>query len=144
MVSTRTLRERIFQTCAFEVIGIACVTPLFMAVYGGHASESLTLMVAISVAVMIWAPIFGFVFDRIEARKTQRVASERPARIRVLHAVLYELTSVSVTLPLAMAVGGLTFGQAVGMNIWLTLFYVGYAYAFFLAYDRLRPVQVTS
>ncbi|MEY1555230.1 PACE efflux transporter [Yoonia sp. R2331] len=144
MLATRTLRERILQTCAFEAIGIACVTPLFMAFYGGHASESLALMIAISLAVMIWAPLYGFIFDRIEGRRTGRVASDRPNAVRVLHAVLYELTAVSVTLPLAMAIGGLTFGQAIGLNIWLTLFYVAYAYGFFLIYDRLRPVRRAS
>ncbi len=143
MLATRTLRERIVQTCLFEAIGIACVTPLFMAFYGGHASESLAMMLAISVAVMIWAPFYGFVFDRVEARKTGRVASDRPAAVRVIHAVLYEVTSVGMTLPLAMAVGGLSFGQAVGLNIWLTLFYVVYAYGFFLIYDWFRPVAKT-
>lgn len=144
MTATRSFRERVLQTCVFEVVGIACVTPLFMAFYGGHASESLWLMMAISLAVMLWAPLYGFLFDWIEGRRTNRLSSDRPAGARIVHAVLYEVTSVGMTLPLAMAVGGLSFGQAIGMNIWLTLFYVAYAYAFFLIYDRLRPVRVPA
>ncbi len=144
MLASRSLRERVLQTCAFEAIGIAFVTPLFMAFYGGHASESLSLMLAISLAVMVWAPLYGWLFDRIEGRKTGRVASDRSTRGRVLHAFLYEITSAGMTLPLAMALGGLTFGQAIGLNLWLTLFYVAYAYVFFLTYDRLRPVRRTT
>ena len=141
MTTTRPLRERVHQTCAFEIIGIACVTPLFMLIYGGHASEGWALVVAISAAVMIWAPVYGYVFDTIEARKTGRVASDRPQGLRVLHATLYEITAVGMSLPLAMGIGGLTLPQALGMNVWLTLFYVVYAYGFFWVYDKLRPVK---
>lgn len=142
MLASRSLRERVLQTCVFEALGIACVTPLFMTFYGTRASETLVLMIAISVAVIIWAPLYGALFDRIEGRRTGRVASERGAMMRVLHAVLYEITSAGMTLPLVMVLGGLSFGQAIGQNLWLTLFYVIYAYVFFLVYDRLRPVKV--
>lgn len=143
-MATRTLRERALQTLAFEALGIALVTPAFMALSDGHAGESLALMVAITLAVLIWAPLYGFIFDRLEQRKTGRIASDRPQAVRLLHAVLYELTSVSMTLPLAMILGGLTMNQALGLNIGLTVFYIGYAYVFFLIYDWLRPVQVAS
>lgn len=142
MKNFRTLRERALQTLCFETIGVVLVTPLYMWSRGAEAHEGATLIIAISVAVMIWAPLYSLVFDMLEQRRCNRVASDRPHRLRVVHAVGYEVTCVAVTLPLAMVIGGLSLTQAAGLNIQLTLFYIVYAYVFFLVYDRLRPVGV--
>ena len=141
-MSLRTTRERVLQTCLFELGGIALVTPLYMALFGASAKEGYVLIIAISIAVTIWAPLYGMAFDCVEQRLTGRLASDRPHRVRALHAVLYEVTSVSVTLPLVIAISGHTMFEALALNIQLTLFYVGYAYLFFLGYDKLRPVAV--
>jgi len=143
-MTKRSLQERVLQTICFEAIGIACVTPLYVAFFGGHSTEGLALFVAMSGVVMLWAPLFGMVFDWVEWQGTNRLASDRPHAIRLLHAVLYEVTSVAMTLPLAMSLGGLSFTQALGLNLVLTLFYIVYAYGFFWAYDRIRPVSVAQ
>ena len=139
-MTLRTTRERVLQTCLFEVGGIALVTPLYAWIYGASSHEGLMLLIAISIAVLIWAPVFGTVFDMLERHWTGRVASDRPHHIRVLHAVLYEATAVSVTLPLAMSIGGLNVREAAALNVQLTLFYIAYAYVFHLMYDTVRPV----
>lgn len=140
-MTLRTTRERVFQTCLFELGGIALVTPLYAWIYGASSHEGLLLLVAISLAVLIWAPIYGRMFDTIEQFHTGRLASDRPHHVRILHAILYEATAVCMTLPLAMSIAGLTIWEAAALNLQLTLFYVGYAYLFHIAYDRARPVQ---
>ena len=140
-MALRTTRERVLQTCLFEVGGIALVTPLYATVYGASSHEGLTLLVAISLAVLVWAPIYGKLFDTVDYRLTHRVASDRPHHVRLLHAVLYEATAVAMTLPLAMQIAGLTLWEAAALNVQLTLFYIAYAYVFHLTYDAMRPVQ---
>ncbi len=143
-MTLRTTRERVLQTCFFEVGGIVLVTPIYAWVYGVSSHEGVTLLVAISLTVLIWAPIFGRIFDTVEQRTSGRVASDRPHHIRVLHAVLFEATAVSITLPIAMGIAGFSFWQAAALNVRLTMFYIVYAYLFHLIYDQLRPVQPVS
>ena len=140
MTHFRTPLERALQTCLFEIGGIALVTPLYMRWHGAEAHDSYTLMIALSLAVLMWAPLYSAAFDIVEQHHTGRVASDRPHSLRVLHAIGYEVSCVTVTLPLAMAVGGLSFWEAASLNIQLTVFYIGYAYLFFLGYDWARPI----
>ena len=140
-MTLRTTRERVLQTCLFEVGGIAIVTPFFVLIYGTSSHEGLLLLVAISVAVLVWSPIYGKVFDTIEQKFSKRVASDRQHHVRLLHAILYEVTAVSMSLPLAMSIAGLSIWEASALNVQLTLFYIGYAYVFHLVYDTVRPVQ---
>lgn len=139
-MTQRSLRERVLQTLCFEAIGIVCVTPWFMWVYGAEGRQSFLLIAAISMIVVVWAPLYGWFFDWCEAQHTDRVASDRPHRIRLVHAVLYETSSITITLPMAMSLGGLSLTEAFSLNVGLTIFYIFYAYVFFLTYDRLRPI----
>lgn len=115
-----------------------------MVMFDASSHEGLTLLIAISIAVLIWAPIYGKIFDTLEFVSTGRVASDRPHRVRVLHAFLYELTAVCMTLPLAMLIAGLTIWEAAALNVQLTLFYIAYAYFFHIAYDHARPVRAVA
>jgi uncharacterized membrane protein len=69
-----------------------------------------------------------------------RVASDRPHRWRMVHAVSHEASTVVVTLPILIWLGGFSFWQALAVDLGLTLIYMVYAYGFHLVYDRLRPV----
>ena len=136
----RNLRERFIQTLAYEAGGLLLVTPIYALVAGKKAAESFTLMVALSVLVMIWSPIFNTLFDWVEGRTTGRSASDRPHRLRLLHAALLEVTSVVVTLPAVMWLGGHDFLSALAIDVGLTLAYAAYAYVFHFSFDKLRPV----
>jgi uncharacterized membrane protein len=89
---------------------------------------------------MLWSPLHNAAFDRAELRLAGRVASDRPPRWRLAHAASHELTSTVFTAPIVMGTGGHGLGEALAVNLGLTLLYTGYAYAFHLGYDRLRPV----
>ncbi len=139
-MAQRSGAERITQAILFEAIRVLVVTPLYVAWSGAAVREGVALMVAISATVLVWAPAYNTVFDGIEGALTGRPASDRPARVRMAHAVLFEVGSIALTLPLAMTLAGLTVWEAAALNVQLTLFYIGYTYAFFVVYDRLRPV----
>jgi len=85
----RSLRERIVQTLAFEAGGLLLITPLYGWVAGAQLRESLALLMAVSVVVMAWSAVFNTAFDTAEHHLTGRVASDRPARWRTVHALAH-------------------------------------------------------
>lgn len=139
-MSIRSLRERIFQTLAFEAGGIAIVAPVYAILFGRTAAESFGLIVVLSVAILVWVPVHNTLFDLAEWRLARRRASERPHGLRVLQAVSLEVTGTLVTLPLVMVVGKHGFWEALGVDLGLSAFYVVYGYVFHLVFDRLRPM----
>jgi uncharacterized membrane protein len=139
-MSLRSFRERALQTLLYEAGGIAIAAPLYDLIFGAGAAESVTLMVILAVILLIWIPAFNTLFDAIEWRLTRRPASDRPHPLRVLHAFGMEATSIVVTVPAIMLVGGHGFWEAVAIDIGLSVLYVVYAYLFHILYDYFRPV----
>lgn len=136
----RNTRERVIQTLAFELGGLLLVTPLFAWASGSQAGESLRLLVALSVVVMTWSALYNTLFDLAERRFAGRVASERPHRWRVLHALGLETTAVVVSTPVIVWLTPLGWIEALVADLALTAVYAVYAYAFHWVFDRLRPV----
>ncbi|EHR73399.1 putative membrane protein [Burkholderiales bacterium JOSHI_001] len=140
-VALRNRRERLLQTLWFEAGGLLLVTPMLAWVSGTRAGESLALLVALSVAVMLWAALYNTAFDRLEAHFAGRVASERPHRLRVVHAVGLEVSSVLATCPIIVAMTGLGWWQALAVDIALGAVYAAYGYLYHWLFDHLRPVR---
>lgn len=137
----RSPRERVIQTLWFEAIGLLLVAPLYAAVAGAGLRESFAMVAVVSVVVMAWSAAYNTLFDLVELRRTGRTASERPHRVRALHALLHEASAVVVTWPVIYAMTPLSWGEALLADLGLTLAYTGYAYVFHLVFDRLRPVR---
>jgi uncharacterized membrane protein len=93
---------------------------------------------------MIGSPIYTTSFDRNERQYTDRLACERPQDLCIIHALMHEITAVTLTCPLLIWIGSHTLGGALAFNIGLTLTYSAYAYVFHIAFDQLRPVQMVS
>lgn len=136
----RNARERAIQTLWFEGVGLALVAPLYGWLSGSDLSQSFLLIAVLSLTVMAWAATFNTVFDRLEWRWAGRVASERPHRWRVVHAVALEFTAVLVTCPVIYALTPLSWTEALLADLALTATYAVYGYAFHWVYDLLRPV----
>ena len=143
-MTLRSARERLLQTLAYEVGGLAVATPLYALAFGAGAQDSAVLLLLLSVAVMLWSPIHNTLFDWVEWRCAGRLASDRPHRLRLIHALSHEATAVVVTLPILMGYGGLGLFEALVADLGLTLIYTLYAYAFHWTYDRLRPVRTAG
>lgn len=140
-MTLRSPRERAIQTLAYEAGGLCLSVPLVALFGGGTTGEAFGLMLALSVAVLVWSPIHNTVFDWVDLRLSGRVASDRPQRWRLVHAASHEATTVVVTLPILIWLGGLGLWAALLADLGLTLLYAAYAYVFHLVYDRLRPVR---
>lgn len=139
-MTLRSARERIYQTLAFEAGGLLMATPLYGLVFDQSAQQSLTVLVGLSLAVMLWAPLHNTLFDLADLHFTGRVASARPHSLRMIQALSQEVSALVATLPLIMILGGHGFREALMLDFGLTLFYAAYAYLFHILYDWLRPV----
>jgi uncharacterized membrane protein len=137
----RSGRERAIQTVLYEAGGLLVAVPLYQLLFGKGVDESALLLIVLAIAVMLWSPLHNAVFDLFEWRLAQRLASDRPHRWRILHALSHEASTVVVTLPLIMLIGRHGFWEALAIDLGLTGLYVAYAYLFHLGYDRWRPVR---
>ena len=133
-------RERVLQTLCFEAGGLLLVAPLYALVARADAADSFLLIAVLALVVMGWSAAFNTAFDLVEHRRTGRLASDRPARLRVLHAVLHEASALVVTWPVIVALTDLSWGSALLADLGLTVVYAAYAYAFHSVYDAWRPV----
>src|SRR5262245_18000181 len=133
--------ERAVQTLCYEFGGLLIVGPLWKFVTGDSATESAFLLICLSVAVMVWMAAYNTIFDIVEYRVTGLVASVRPHRRRIVHALGLEASSLIVTWPLVMLVTDFTWLEAIAAQLGLTLAYAIYGYFYQLGFDRLRPVQ---
>lgn len=140
----RTPRERLIQTLWFEGVGLLLVAPAYAWASGAGMGDSFVLVVALSIAVMLWAALYNTLFDRVERRRTGRVASDRPHGLRSLHAIGLEVSSVLVTWPLIWALTSLGWWGALAADLGLSAVYAVYGYLFFWVFDRLRPVPAAG
>jgi uncharacterized membrane protein len=140
----RSTRERVLQSLWFEGLGLLIVAPLYGWVAGAGMAESFALIAAVSLAVMTWAALFNTVFDAVEWRCTSRLASNRPHAMRLVHAVLFEISATVVSCPVIVWITGMGWLEALLADIALTLVYTVYGYAFHWFFDHLRPVRRAS
>lgn len=140
-MALRTLRERVLQTLCYEAGGLVIVAPVYAMVMGRGTAEAFILSAALSAAVMVWSPIHNCVFDWADLRFTGRVASDRPHALRVVHAASHETSTVIVTVPILILLGRHSLGEALAVDLSMTLAYTFYAYLFYIVYDRMRPVS---
>lgn len=140
----RSFRERILQTLCFEFFGLILTVPVFATLTQVGEHDALITLTVLSIAVMFWTGIHNFLFDWIEFRYTQRVASDRPNGMRVIHAMSHEITAVVFSLPILIWLSGLSWQEALVADIGLTIFYALYALVFYRIYDAMRPVQTMN
>jgi uncharacterized membrane protein len=140
-MALRSPQERVFQSVIYEAGGWLMAVPLFVMVTGGSVGEGALLMVTLTAVVILWLPVHNTLFDRADLYLSGRVASERPHGWRMVHAISQETSSVLVTAPVLVWLGGFSPWQALLADLALTVIYAVYAYGFHLVYDRLRPIH---
>lgn len=140
-IPLRSARERVIQTLSYELGALLLVTPLYQWLFDVSMSESLQLLVALSAAVLLWSPVHNTLFDALDARWFRRVASDRRGISRWVHAFSHEASTLVVTLPLIVWLGGFSWWDALLLDLGLTLFYTAYAWVFHWCFDRLRPIK---
>ncbi len=134
----RTTRDRIRYAISFEIIGLAIITPLGAWVFGLPMHEIGVIGIIGATIATLWNYIYNLGFDRIMQRL--RGSTRKTGPIRALHAVLFEAGLLIVLLPPIAWYLGISLWQAFVMDVSFALFYMGYAFVFNWAYDRLFPL----
>jgi uncharacterized membrane protein len=134
----RTTRDRIRHAILFELVGLALMIPLGGLVFGLPAETMGVIGVGSATAAMIWNYIYNLVFDRIMQRTAGH--THKGIGLRVAHAVLFEAGLLVILLPPIAWYLGISLMQAFMMDIAIAAFYVAYAFAFNLIYDRIYPL----
>lgn len=140
----RSFGERAAQTLGFEVSGLFVSLPFLSWFSSDSTIENALVLVVLTVAVMIWSPFHNTLFDHLDLRMSGRVASDRPQVWRVVHAVSHEFSSMLMSLPILIGLAGLDLKTAVYVDLGLSAIYALWAWAFFLLWDRLRPLPSLS
>lgn len=138
----RTTPDRIRHAISFEVIGLLLVVPLGTIGFGIAAQHVGVIALVASLIATLWNYLYNLLFDRALKRWTCTV--HKTVVMRIIHAVMFELGLLVVTLPLIAIYLGIGLWQALVMDMAFVVFYLIYAFAFNWAYDRIFPLPDTA
>jgi uncharacterized membrane protein len=134
----RTVRDRIRHALSFEIIGLILVVPLG-ALFFHHPMQDIGVVTVVSsVVATVWNYLYNWGFDHALQRLTGSVGKSIP--VRVGHAVLFELGLVVLLMPFVAWYLGIGIIEALLLDVSLAVFYMGYAFVFNWAYDRVFPI----
>lgn len=131
-------KEQVFQSILFEIILLLITVPAV--IWLGESSvpmpahKATVIAVTGSLMALVINYIYNLAFDQLFGHS--RV--ERGKRLRILHALGFEACLLLGFLPFLMWYAGLTFWQALVMDIALMGMTVVYTFIFHWVYDHAR------
>lgn len=134
----RTAWDRVRHALCFEIIGLILVIPLGALVFAMPMHDIGVVGLVSATVAMAWNYLFNLGFDAIMLRTIGTTL--KSVRLRIAHAVLFELGLLIVLMPFIAWYLGISLIHALVMDISFALFYMGYAFVFNLAYDRVFPL----
>ena len=134
-------KRRLLYVTLYELIAIAAATLGLAALSGQGAAHSSVLAVAASVIAVVWNVIFNGLFERWEARQTQR---QRTIKRRIAHAIGFEGGLVLALVPMMAWWFEVTLWQALVMDLGLIVFFLCYTFAFNWAFDRIVGLPASA
>lgn len=135
----RSTSDRIRFTLMFEALLIAVMAPVLAWVLERNPLDVGLLAIVLSLKAMVLNYFYNYLFDRIDVREG-RVPTQRSFKGRIVHALVFELMLTTTSLPIVMWWLGLSFWQALLMDIALMGVVVLYTLVFTRIYDALFPV----
>jgi uncharacterized membrane protein len=143
MQMLRPVKERLLQALCLEISGLVLALPLLSYFSDGSPLDNAVLLAVLSLVVMLWSAAHNTLFDTADLHLSGRVASERPQTWRIIHAISHEVSSILVSLPVLIWIAGMDFQTALIVDLWLAALYAFWAWAFYLTWDRMRPLRAT-
>ncbi len=134
-------KRRLLYVTLYELIAIAAATLGLAALSGQGAAHSSVLAVAASVIAVVWNVIFNGLFERWEARQTQR---QRTIKRRIAHAIGFEGGLVLALVPMMAWWFEVTLWQALVMDLGLIVFFLCYTFVFNWIFDRVFGVPASA
>ncbi|MFZ2102371.1 MAG: PACE efflux transporter [Oricola sp.] len=134
----RSTGDRIRHALSFEIIALVLITPLAAWAFALPMADSGVVAVGSAVIATVWTYFFNLGFDHALKRITGSVA--KGFVVRVVHAVTFEAGLIAILMPPIAWYLDVSLLQAFLLDASVTVFYVAYAFAFNLAYDRVFPI----
>ncbi|WP_338690741.1 PACE efflux transporter [Bradyrhizobium sp. 26S5] len=138
-MSMRSFSDRVRHAVLFELIGIAIFTPAAAWLFNQPIAHMGVIGVVSATVATAWNFMFNLGFDHALVRLTGRVVKTIP--IRLVHAMLFEAGLIVLLIPFVAWYLGVSLWAALMMDISIVAFYLVYAFAFNIAYDRVFPVR---
>lgn len=132
--TARSVKERIFHALLFEFAALLISAPLFALLTGRPITDVGLMTLIIGTIAITWNFIYNTLFDRM----TRSFIKERTLRIRLIHAVLFELGLIVMTIPLIAEILTMSWKEAFILDIGIILFFLPYTVVFNWGYDFLR------
>lgn len=129
----RSTLERIFHAFLFEIVALIICAPLFAFLLGRSVSEMGLITLIIATVAVVWNYIYNLLFDRVTAAVTERTLS-----IRIIHAIIFEIGLIVITVPLIAWIFLMTMKEAFYMEIGILLFFLPYTVVYNWIYDAVR------
>ncbi|QIG06595.1 multidrug/biocide efflux PACE transporter [Proteus sp. ZN5] len=130
----KTFTERVFHAVSFEVIAITITAPLSAWILGRSIFQMGTVAIVLSTLAMLLNLFYNMIFDRY----WPLIKGPRPTKIRVMHAIGFELSFVVIGLPILAFLLSMSLWNAFLLEVGFFAFFLFYTYAFNLSYDKLR------
>jgi uncharacterized membrane protein len=135
------IQRKIVYVLSFELLAIALSSTLLRLLSDTGVVLAGALAVGCSVIAMLWNLAYNALFEAWEARQARKGRShQRPAS----HTVGLEARHVSHLVPQLAAVLGVTWGEALVLNLAMVLFFLAYGFLFNLAFDRLFGLPLAA
>lgn len=135
----RTLPDRIRHTLMFEIIALTILALVGNKLTGHSIEEIGVLGLIMSMLAMTWNFIFNWGFDKLDLK--YRDARPRGWKIRVVHAVSFEVGLMSVGIFVIAAWLNVSLWYAFVLDIGIAVFFLAYAFTFNWIYDLVFPVK---
>jgi uncharacterized membrane protein len=143
----KSTKARMIQALIYELVALSIIAPAYHFTSGTKAEEALSLLVILSLIVLGWTLIFNRAYDAIEHRFDANIheSNNRPLGLRILHAIGMELGLMIISIPIIKVFLGITWMEALLLDIYLTVAYMVYALCFFYVYDKISaPIERRS
>ena len=129
--------ERVFQALLFEAIALLIVIPTSVMIGGFDASKMAIVGIALSLFAMLWNYLYNLIFDKLAGFNR----SQRGAKVRIMHAVSFELGMVVITIPVVAWFLKITWQAAIILEAVFLVFMLIYTLVFNWIYDCYQPYQ---
>ncbi|TIH17477.1 PACE efflux transporter [Marinifilum sp. JC120] len=139
----RTTADRIRHTLLFEIIGLCTCAPLASWILDKDLTRIGIMSIAISLTAMVCNYLYNLIFDKALVA-LNRPVNVRPTWMRVLHAILFELSLLTLTVPFVAWWLDLTLWHALIADLGFALFFLVYAFVYNWVYDIVFPMPVAA
>ncbi len=127
---------RLIHMLGFEIFGILIFTPLAMLVLNESIFHIGVIAILISLMAMVWNFIYNYIFDLVESSLDGH-RSTRKISMRLLHALLFEVGLLIVTVPFVAYWLEMNLVAALLVDIGFVVFYLVYALFYNYIFDKI-------